>query len=72
MHQTPIEDLLADAAWTRALAGALVRDVAAAENLVQETWRGARETASGRGAGAGVAHDGRPELRVEGVPGRER
>lgn len=35
---TEIADLLAHAAWIRALAGALVRDDARADDLAQETW----------------------------------
>jgi RNA polymerase sigma factor (sigma-70 family) len=34
----PLEDLLADATWIRSLAGSLVRDAAAADDIVQETW----------------------------------
>lgn len=41
MNRIPIETLLAETQWVRALAGSLVRDDAAADDVVQETYRAA-------------------------------
>src|SRR5688572_7861401 len=37
-HPVAIEVLLAESAWVRALAESLVRDAAAADDIVQQTW----------------------------------
>jgi DNA-directed RNA polymerase specialized sigma24 family protein len=37
-NRMPLEDLLANAGWAKALARQLVRDDASADDLVQRTW----------------------------------